>query len=106
MYGNGVLGVLKDEAEAVRWYRKAAEQGVAYAQSDLGVMYATGRGVPKDEAEAARWYRKAAEQEDATAQFNLGWMYANGRGVPTDEAEAYFWLNLGATTVENGRATR
>ena len=58
-------GVLKDEAEGVRWYRMAAEQGLAGAQFNLGVMYDNGRGVLKDEAEAVRWYRMAAEQGHA-----------------------------------------
>jgi len=46
----------------VQWYRKAAEQGFAKAQYNLGVKYANGQGVKRDHAEAVRWYRKAAEQ--------------------------------------------
>ena len=56
------MGCPKDYAEAVKWYRKAAEQGDAEAQFNLGLMYADGEGVPKDYAEAVKWYRKAAEQ--------------------------------------------
>ena len=37
-------GVPKDEAEAVRWYRKAAEQGLAHAQNNLGSLYVYGAG--------------------------------------------------------------
>ena len=33
-------GVAKDEVEAVKWFRKAAEQNFAEAQFDLGVCYA------------------------------------------------------------------
>ena len=51
MYDTGV-GVAQDAAEAVRWFRLAAEQGDALAQFDLGVMYATGGGVPQDDAAA------------------------------------------------------
>ena len=61
MYRDG-RGVPQDDAEAVRWYRLAADQGLADAQFSLGVMYAIGDGVPKDDAEAARWYRLAADQ--------------------------------------------
>ena len=64
-------GVPKDHREAVRWCRKAAEQGIATAQSNLGFAYAKGEGVPQDHREAVRWYRKAAEQDYAAAQFNL-----------------------------------
>ena len=37
-------GVAKDDKEAVVWYKKAANQGNATAQSNLGVMSAAGRG--------------------------------------------------------------
>ncbi len=68
MYDNG-QGVPQDYAEAVKWYRMAAEQGDAKAQSNLGFMYDNGQGVPQDYAEAAKWFRLAAEQGDADAQF-------------------------------------
>ena len=52
---NSRSGVLQDYAEAARWYRKAAEQGNAIAQTNLGTMYFQGQGVPQDYAEAVRW---------------------------------------------------
>jgi TPR repeat protein len=70
MYAKG-QGVTPDQAEAVRWYRKAAEQGDADGQFNLGFMYAKGQGVTQDQAEAVRWYRKAAEQGDAVAKREL-----------------------------------
>jgi TPR repeat protein len=60
-------GVAQDDAEAVRWYRLAAAQGVAVAQCNLGFMFEKGRGVAQDDAEAVRWYRLAAAQGDARA---------------------------------------
>ena len=54
--------------QAVRWFRKAAEQGYARGQASLGFMYEKGRGVEKDENLALEWYRKAAEQGDEPAQ--------------------------------------
>ena len=77
MYDNG-HGVPQDYAAAVSWYRKAAEQGDADAQYNLGVMYDAGQGVPQDYAAAVSWYRKAAEQGYAGAQYNLGVMYERG----------------------------
>jgi len=85
-----------DYAEAARWYRLAAEQGLAEAQSGLGHIYSDGEGVPEDDAEAARWYRLAAEQGFAEAQNNLGRMYSSGEGVPEDGVLAYMWYNLAA----------
>jgi TPR repeat protein len=88
--------VPQDDAAAVAWYRKAADQGNAKAHFNLGVMYADGRGVPQDYAVAVAWYRKGADQGDAAAQNNLGWMYFNGQGVPQDYVEAHKWFNLAA----------
>ena len=87
MYDIG-RGVPEDDAEAVRWYRRAAEQGHAGAQYFLGLMYDYGLGVPLDDAEAVIWYRLAAEQGDASAQNNLGVMYGTGEGVPQDAARS------------------
>jgi len=61
-------GVVKDEQEAVKWYKKAAEQGFAVAQWTLGVCYSEGAGVAKDEKEAVKWFTKAAEQGNAEAK--------------------------------------
>ena len=58
-YGNGE-GVEKDEAESVKWYRKAAEQGNADAQYNLGCCYDNGHGVEKDQVEAYAFYNLAA----------------------------------------------
>ncbi|WP_406569303.1 tetratricopeptide repeat protein, partial [Aeromonas veronii] len=63
------------------WYRKAAEQGDAMAQFNLGAMYEQGKGVAQDDKQAVAWYRKAAEQGYAMAQSNLGGMYNTGSGV-------------------------
>jgi TPR repeat protein len=95
MYANG-QGVHRDEVLAVEWYRRAAGQGDASAQNNLGVMYATGQGVGQDDAEAVRWYALAAEQGHALAQYNLGGMYNSGRGVPRDSVRSYMWMLLAA----------
>jgi TPR repeat protein len=52
----------RDVANAIAWYRKAAEGGFAPAQDALGDMYSEGLGVEKNDAIAAEWYCKAAEQ--------------------------------------------
>ena len=105
MYANG-LGVPKEHAEAVNWYRRAADQGYASAQSNLGLMYAKGEGVPKDDAEAVKWYRSAAEQGNATAQFNLSGMYLRGEGVPQNYVVAYSWASIAAASGASDAHTR
>lgn len=64
-------GVEEDDAEAVTWFRKAAEQGSDHAQFNLGVKYVKGEGVKKDLAEGLKWVKKAAEQGNPTAQGNV-----------------------------------
>ena len=80
-------GVEKSEAEAVAWYRRAAEQGLAGAQFSLGSMYDRGIGVTADHLEAAKWIRLAAEQGYVIAQFALGSMYDIDDHVPSNAAE-------------------
>src|SRR3972149_9369904 len=62
MYLNG-HGVAQDYGEAVKWFRKAAEQGNdAWTQTVLGSTYLNGQGVAQDYRDAAKWFRKAPEQ--------------------------------------------
>jgi TPR repeat protein len=91
-------GVAQSDTEAVKWYRKAADQGHARAQGYLGFMYDQGKGVPQSGRKALKWYTKAAKQGNANAQFNLGVMYAKGEGVPENYAEAYRWMSLAAAS--------
>jgi TPR repeat protein len=93
--------VAKDEVEAVRRYRRAAEVGDTDAMNNLGLMYANGRGVARDDVEAVRWYRKAVEAGNTVAMGNVGFMYANGRGVAKDDVEAVRWYRK---AVEAGNA--
>jgi len=85
-----------NDREAVKWYRKAAQQGSVRAQNNLGWMYQNGKGVPQDDVEAVRWYQKAAQQGNAKAQTSLGWMYQNGRGLPQNDLEAIKWYSQAA----------
>ena len=55
-------GVVKDHAEAAKWYRKAAEQNDADAQYNLGICYERGDGVAEDWVEAYNWLLLAARQ--------------------------------------------
>ncbi len=94
-YGNG-LSVMQNDAEALKWYRKAVELGSVEAEYNLGTAYKNGYGVPLDEGEAAKWYRKAAEHGNADAQNSLAHMYEQGHGVPQDYAEAAKWYRKAA----------
>jgi TPR repeat protein len=94
-YANGD-GVPRDSAEALRWFRKAAEQGYAPAQYHLGLMYINGDAAAKNSAEAVTWLRKSADQGYAQAQCDLGVAYHLGRGIPQNSAEAVIWWRKSA----------
>ena len=70
MYNEGI-GTPQNYPEAVRWYRKAAEQGYAPAQFNLGNAYYNGERVRQDKSEGISWIRKAARQGDSYAQSAL-----------------------------------
>ena len=92
-YGQGVK---QDIEEAARCYRRAAEQGLVLAQSNLGKLYYYGLGVQKDLSEAVKWYRRAAEQGHAEAQNALGNCYFEGEGVSKDYSESVKWYRKAA----------
>ncbi len=95
-YYYGRNGCQQNYAEAVSWYRKAAEQGHAGAQSNLGYCYDFGWGVIKNKTEAVSWYHKAAEQGHADAQYNLGNCYNYGWGVIKNKTKAVRWYRKAA----------
>ena len=52
----------RDFAEAVSWYRKAAEQGLPEAQYRLGLLLAAGNGAARDEHAAYVWFSLASDE--------------------------------------------
>jgi hypothetical protein len=89
-------GVAKDQAEAVKLYRKAAEQGNSAAQRSLGCCYVHAEGVAEDQVEAMKWFRTAAEQGNVDAQHRIGVLYAQGEGGSNDYLEAVKWYRKAA----------
>ena len=73
-----------EKDEAVKWFRKAAEQGDASAQTFLADCYLFGRGVAKDETEVLTWFRRAAKQDDYGAETAKNYLKA----VEDDDPEA------------------
>ena len=68
----------KSDAEAYRWYRRAADQGYAWAKRklrgsveklrELGIKYEFGHGVEKNILKARFFYELAASQGDTYSQ--------------------------------------
>ena len=86
----------RDLAEAVQWWRKAADQGNGDAQKHLQFRNNSSWGVAEDYVEEVKWARKAAEQGFAYAQSILGDCYYKGSGVAKDRVEAVRWWRKAA----------
>jgi TPR repeat protein len=86
------LGVEKDSAKALGWWRKSAAQGNAPAMYNLGYSYMNAVGVQADLVLGVSWYRKSAELGHVPAMCNLGICYDEGVGVSPDFKEAIKWL--------------
>ncbi|WP_232091641.1 tetratricopeptide repeat protein [Aeromonas caviae] len=78
-------GARRDCCQAVTWFRKAAAQGDAGAQYNLGVMLATGQGIVRDDDRAVTWLKRAAAQGHYDAQRVLSYWGLRGEcrsGLP------------------------
>ena len=95
-YHNGWSGVKQDYQQAAYWYRKAADQGYADAQLNLGYLYEKGLGVDQSDQQAVYWYRKAADQGVVSAMFCLGRVYDIGKGIAQDYDQAVYWYRKAA----------
>lgn len=104
--GSTVITV-RDEEQAFKWLKAAAENDLPLAQISLSTAYSEGKFGEKDEAQAKAWlqkavdgYKKSAEAGDVEAQFMLG-LLLTGAGankgllseiLPADKAAAVEWL--------------
>lgn len=90
----------EDYETAVRWYTRAAEQGNAMAQFNLGIIYINGYGnIERNYAKARDYFLKAAEQQYKGADIYLGYMAFSGLGQTQSYNEAASWFT---SAVERG----
>jgi TPR repeat protein len=76
--------------------QKAAKEGDAAAQFQLGRAYYRGNGVERDPQKALELIRKAADAGNPDAIDSMGFFYANGEIVQLDENQAVEWFRRGA----------
>lgn len=90
-YAEG-LGTKQSDADAVKWYRKAADNGNVTGQYNMGVVHHKAmHGLPQDNVEALRWFKMAAAQGHSDSEFFLGKFYQYGYAVSQNYAEAVKW---------------
>lgn len=78
----------RNDREAARMFRRAAELGNGHGKFMIGWMLRAGRGVPQDHAAAAKFLTEAADLGSPEAMNELGYLNANGLGVPKDDTRA------------------
>jgi len=91
-YGRG------DYYSAVKYFKKAANQGDSAAQYNLGYIYFVTDEM-KDYTKAAYWFEKSANQEVTQAQRFIALLYIEGKGVKQDYKKAVYWLEK---AIDNG----
>ena len=96
----------RDFAQAARWFKQAATQGIAGAQYNLGVLYEQGLGVAKNLPEAIRWYLKSADQGYPPAEYNIGTAYAEGQGCCAGRCGGAPLVHQGGRAGSRGRGTQ
>ena len=81
-------GVAKDDGLSFVYNEKAAQQGNAVCQSNLGGFYLHGRGCEINYERAAEWLKRAASTGGMRAQCMLAQLHEYGDGVAKDYLEA------------------
>lgn len=93
-------GVRESDALAQQWFERAARQGLAEAQFNLGNMHAYGLAQvpPGQDGQrlAAQWIFEAARQGHPEAQYSLGILFLTGSGVTQSAEEARKWIGRAA----------
>jgi uncharacterized protein len=82
----------RQNAEAVKAYRRAADAGSTSAMVGLGTLLINGTGIKSNPAEARAWFEKAASAGDLTGMTNLASVYGGGVGMPVDFTMARNWF--------------
>ncbi|MFP4386302.1 MAG: peptidoglycan-binding protein [Alphaproteobacteria bacterium] len=88
IYIAGRGSIRQNLERAVFWFQEAANNGVANAKYNLGVLYHQGMGVPANLDKAIQLYTEAADLGHAEAQYNLGIANIEGIGLPYNPGNA------------------
>jgi TPR repeat protein len=98
LYKNGGPDLPRDEAESLKWYKKAARGGDAVSMYNLGVIYEGNAGIEvrQNFEESFRWYLKATENGYSKARHHLAVLYHRGLGVKRNGTMARLLYEQGA----------
>ena len=76
--------------------KQMLDQGSAFAQYRLALIYMKGWGIDVNRGLAFYWIKKAAEQGFAPAQYTLANMYREGWGIDANRGLAFYWIKKAA----------
>jgi TPR repeat protein len=96
-----ILDAAGEDAEAVKYYRIAAEQGDADGEYGLGKQYSTGEGIKADPKQAFEWIGRAAAKGHKSAISALADAYLHGglgldAAARADNEAALKWIQAAA----------
>ena len=92
-------GVPENQDEAIQYYQKAWEYGIADAGTDIGWIYAFGDTANHNELTAAKWFQRAADKGSSQGMYFMGYFYSEGYGgLPVSEKMAAKYLRQAAAS--------
>jgi TPR repeat protein len=91
-------------SEAVKWFRRSAEQNWAGGQYYLALGYLNGEGLEQNEETGLEWLRKAADQNHHHALHKLAMLYTRNIGEPRGPEDRPVALLLRAAGYEHTEA--
>lgn len=91
------IGVSRDLAEALKWYRKSADQGLAAGEYAAGLMFALGLGTQQDKSLGSLYLRRSAEHGLPPGQFVWATCLQFGFAGETNLTEALRWHGIAAS---------
>lgn len=86
----------RDYTQALFWYKTAAKQNYATAQTNLARLYLQGKGVRRNLSLAFYWFKKAAKNGDPAGQAFLSHFYLKGIATPKNTKLAVYWITKSA----------
>jgi TPR repeat protein len=90
------IGVERDLAMALHWFRRGAEQDSVRSTMALADSFRLGKGVEISHVEAHKWYLRAAELGSAEGMACVGLCFRKGHGVEQNHATSIEWFHRAA----------
>ena len=88
--------MVKDDKEALKFWKLAAEQGDAKAMVNIGLKYEDEQSALYNPKESVKWLQLAAKNNESHGQFLLAYRYHFGVGVVKDYQQALKLYQLSA----------